>query len=51
MTSGEAHVKGLNFVKLVNYLINKNGNGLFVNYDDYKAEAAAETTSRLATLL
>lgn len=42
MTSGEAHVKGLNFVKLVNYLINKNGNGLFVNYDDYKAEAAAE---------
>lgn len=42
MTSGEAHVKGLNFVKLVNYLINKNGNGLFVNYYDYKAEAAAE---------
>lgn len=42
MTSGEAHVKGLNFVKLVNYLINKNGNGLFVNYDDYKADAAAE---------
>lgn len=42
MTSGEAHVKGLNFVKLVNYLINKNGNGLFVNYDDSKAEAAAE---------
>ena len=42
VTSGEAHVKGLNFVKLVNYLINKNGNGLFVNYDDYKAEAAAE---------
>lgn len=42
MTSGEAHVKGLNFVKLVNYLINKNGNGLFVNYDDYEAEAAAE---------
>lgn len=42
MTSGEAHVKGLNFVKLVNYFINKNGNGLFVNYDDYKAEAAAE---------
>lgn len=42
MTSGEAHVKGLNFVKLVNHLINKNGNGLFVNYDDYKAEAAAE---------
>lgn len=42
MTNGEAHVKGLNFVKLVNYLINKNGNGLFVNYDDYKAEAAAE---------
>ena len=42
MTSGEAHVKGLNFVKLVNYLINKNGNGLFVNYDYYKAEAAAE---------
>ena len=42
MTSGEAHVKGLNFVKLVNYLINKNGNGLFVNYDDYTAEAAAE---------
>lgn len=42
MTSGEAHVKGLNFVKLVNYLINKNGNGLFVNYGDYKAEAAAE---------
>ena len=29
-------------MKLVNYLINKNGNGLFVNYDDYKAEAAAE---------
>ena len=42
VTSGEAHVKGLNFVKLVNYLINKNGNGLFVNYDYYKAEAAAE---------
>lgn len=42
MTSGEAHVKGLNFVKLVNYLINKNGNGLFVNYNVYKAEAAAE---------
>lgn len=42
VTSGEAHVKGLNFVKLVNYFINKNGNGLFVNYDYYKAEAAAE---------
>lgn len=42
MTSGEAHVKGLNFVKLVNYLINKNGNGLFVNYKAHKAEAAAE---------
>lgn len=42
MTSGEAHVKGLNFVKLVNYLINKNGNGLFVNYAAHKAEAAAE---------
>lgn len=42
MTSGEAHVKGLNFVKLVNYLINKNGNGLFVNYKADKAEAAAE---------
>lgn len=42
VTSGEAHVKGLNFVKLVNYLINKNGNGLFVNYAAYKAEAAAE---------
>lgn len=42
MTSGEAHVKGLNFVKLVNYLINKNGNGLFVNYEPHKAEAAAE---------
>lgn len=42
MTSGEAHVKGLNFVKLVNYLINKNGNGLFVNYTDSRAEAAAE---------
>lgn len=42
VTSGEAHVKGINFVKLVNYLINKNGNGLFVNYDYYKAEAAAE---------
>lgn len=41
VTSGEAHVKGLNFVKLVNYLINKNGNGLFVNYDS-KAEAASE---------
>lgn len=42
VTSGEAHVKGLNFVKLVNYLINKNGNGLFVNYAAHKAEAAAE---------
>ena len=42
VTSGEAHVKGLNFVKLVNYLINKNGNGLFVNYKAHKAEAAAE---------
>lgn len=42
VTSGEAHVKGLNFVKLVNYLINKNGNGLFVNYKADKAEAAAE---------
>ena len=42
VTSGEAHVKGLNFVKLVNYLINKNGNGLFVNYATHKAEAAAE---------
>ena len=42
MTSGEAHVKGLNFVKLVNYLINKNGNGLFVNYESDKAEAASE---------
>ncbi len=42
VTSGEAHVKGLNFVKLVNYLINKNGNGLFVNYTAHKAEAAAE---------
>lgn len=42
VTSGEAHVKGLNFVKLVNYLINKNGNGLFVNYKAQKAEAAAE---------
>lgn len=41
MTSGEAHVKGLNFVKLVNYLINKNGNGLFVNYKADKAEAAS----------
>lgn len=42
MTSGEAHVKGLNFVKLVNYLINKNGNGLFVNYEPHKAKAASE---------
>lgn len=42
MTSGEAHVKGLNFVKLVNYLINKNGNGLFVNYTADKAKAASE---------
>ena len=42
VTSGEAHVKGLNFVKLVNYLINKNDNGLFVNYKAHKAEAAAE---------
>ena len=42
MTSGEAHVKGLNFVKLVNYLINKNGNGLFVNYKADKAKAASE---------
>lgn len=42
VTSGEAHVKGLNFVKLVNYFINKNGNGLFVNYKAHKAEAAAE---------
>lgn len=42
VTSGEAHVKGLNFVKLINYLINKNGNGLFVNYKAHKAEAAAE---------
>lgn len=42
VTSGEAHVKGLNFVKLVNYLINKNGNGLFVNYKADKAEAASE---------
>lgn len=41
VTSGEAHVKGLNFVKLVNYLINKNGNGLFVNYKADKAEAAS----------
>ena len=29
-------------MKLVNYLINKNGNGLFVNYKAHKAEAAAE---------
>lgn len=42
VTSGEAHVKGLNFVKLVNYLINKNGNGLFVNYTADKAKAASE---------
>lgn len=42
VTSGEAHVKGLNFVKLVNYLINKNGNGLFVNYKAHKAKAASE---------
>lgn len=42
VTSGEAHVKGLNFVKLVNYLINKNGNGLFVNYKADKAKAASE---------
>lgn len=41
VTSGEAHVKGLNFVKLVNYLINKNGNGLFVNYKADKAKAAS----------
>lgn len=42
VTSGEAHVKGLNFVKLVNYLINKNDNGLFVNYKAHKAKAASE---------
>lgn len=51
MTSGEAHVKGLNFVKLVNYLINKNGNGLFVNYDDYKAEAAAENDITIGDII
>jgi len=39
--NGEAHVTGLNFVKLVNYFINKGDNGLFVNYDENKAEAAA----------
>ena len=42
VTSGVALVKGLNFVKLVNYLITKNGNGLFVNYKAHKAEAAAK---------
>lgn len=51
MTSGEAHVKGLNFVKLVNYLINKNGNGLFVNYEPHKAKAASEGDIKIGDVI
>ncbi|OKZ57960.1 MAG: hypothetical protein BHV97_01955 [Clostridium sp. CAG:349_48_7] len=51
VTSGEAHVKGLNFVKLVNYLINKNGNGLFVNYEPHKAEAASEGDIKIGDVI
>lgn len=51
VTSGEAHVKGLNFVKLVNYLINKNGNGLFVNYEPHKAKAASEGDIKIGDVI
>ena len=51
VTSGEAHVKGLNFGKLVNYLINKNDNGLFVNYKEDKAKAAAENDITISDVI